>query len=147
MIKNCKTGADSCPMDLNICCHECSFANTTCKNSCEENPCECGSLVEVPGEMTGFSGAVPQTINAIISLLRAEKELAAKKNELKEKLEAAMTVYGVDKWENEYISFTRVAPTTKTSIDSTKLKKLYPEAAAECTKVSPVKGYVKVVLK
>ena len=42
---------------------------------------------------------------------------------------------------------TRVAPTTKTSIDGTRLKKELPEIAAQYTKTSNVKGYVKVTIR
>jgi len=42
---------------------------------------------------------------------------------------------------------TCVAPTTKTSIDSTKLKKEMPEIAEKYSKTSTVSGYVKITLR
>ncbi|MCR8969298.1 hypothetical protein [Facklamia sp. 7083-14-GEN3] len=58
-----------------------------------------------------------------------------------------MEDYNVKKWENEYFNITYVEPTTRESIDSTKLKKELPDVAEKYKKVSNVKASVRVKIK
>lgn len=53
----------------------------------------------------------------------------------------------IKKFESDILNLTYVAETTATSIDSAKLKKKYPDIAAECSKTSKKSAYVKVVVK
>ena len=46
---------------------------------------------------------------------------------MKEKLIEAMEKHNVKKFENDSVKFVYVEPTTRTSVDSTKLKKEQPE--------------------
>ena len=50
-------------------------------------------------------------------------------------------------FETPEIKFTYVAPTTRTSIDSTKLKKDLPDVAAKYSKTSKVSASVKITVK
>lgn len=58
-----------------------------------------------------------------------------------------MDRYGIKKFDNELISISYVEPTTSTTIDTAKIKKLYPNIAAECTKTTNKKGYVRIAVK
>lgn len=51
------------------------------------------------------------------------------------------------KFESDVLNLTLVKPTNATSIDSTKLKKKYPDIASECSKTTAKAGYVKITLK
>ena len=54
---------------------------------------------------------------------------------------------GDKKFENERILLTYVEPTTRTSIDSTKLKKDMPEVAEKYAKTTNVKASLRITLK
>ena len=60
-----------------------------------------------------------------------------------------MTEQGVDSWEtrNKSLLITRVAPSTKPTIDSARLKADLPEIAEKYTKISNVKGYVRITVR
>jgi hypothetical protein len=66
---------------------------------------------------------------------------------MREKLLEAMEQYGVKTFENDMLSVTYVAPTTRTTIDSTKLKKDMPEIAEKYQKVSDIKASIKITVK
>ena len=58
-----------------------------------------------------------------------------------------MEKYGIKKFESAVLNLTYVAPTVSHGIDTTKLKKKYPDAAEDCAKDTPKAGYVKITLK
>ena len=58
-----------------------------------------------------------------------------------------MEKYGVKKFESDILNITYVAESVATSIDSAKLKKLHPDIAEECSKVSKKSAYIKVEVK
>lgn len=101
-----------------------------------------------------FKAAVPGLPQEIMPALKQLQELevhSAKleevKKQLKEDLLNAMEKYGVKKWDNEVMIVTYTAPTTRTSIDSAKLKKDLPEVFNEYSKTSKVKSSIKIKLK
>ena len=53
----------------------------------------------------------------------------------------------IKKFESDILNITYVAESTKTSIDSAKLKKKYPAIADECSKTSNKSAYIKVEVK
>ena len=66
---------------------------------------------------------------------------------MKAALYDAMMKFGVKKFESDVLNLTLVEPTTETRLDSAKLKKKYPDIAAECSKPNSKAGYVKITLK
>lgn len=82
---------------------------------------------------------------AIIDIERQKKDAVARRDELKQGIEAKMREYGVDKWETDNLRFTLVSETTKKMVDSDKLKAdgIYEKY----TKEVAVKGYVKITIK
>lgn len=76
-----------------------------------------------------------------------KKAIEEQEKEMKAKLYEAMVKFGVDKFESDVLNLTLVKPTNATSIDSTKLKKKYPDIASECSKTTAKAGYVKITLK
>lgn len=143
----CKNAAGNCPQDLDICCGTCGF-KSNCANVCDCNdPQTCPDAEVITGEMTAFQSAVPDTIKKITQLIKLKKQMDEQEKQLKQKLVEAMEIYGVKSFENELIKMTYVAPTTRSSIDSTRLKKDHPHIAQQYTKVSNVAAFVKVELK
>lgn len=150
MIIKCKVAAGNCPQDLDICCATCGFKGN-CGNCCDSqdmsDPQNCMDAEVITGEMTAFQSAVPDTIGKITTLIKMKKQLEDQEKQLKQKLVEAMEIYGVKSFENDLIKMTYVAPTTRSSIDSARLKKDHPAIVEQYTKTSPVSASVRVTLK
>lgn len=87
-------------------------------------------------------------VEALIKQHEEQKKAAeAQAQELRAAIMIAMEKNGVKKFENDQIILTYVEPTTRTSIDSTKLKKDMPEVAEKYTKTSNVKASLRITLK
>ena len=151
MIIKCKIASpDTCPHDLDICCGTCGF-RANCGNSCmgqdKLDPTHCPDAEVITGEMTAFQSAVPDTIKKITDLLKLKKQLDDQEKQLKQKLLENMEVYGVKSFETDLLKLVYVAPTTRSTIDSARLKKDHPAIAEQYTKTSPVSASVRVTLK
>lgn len=75
------------------------------------------------------------------------KSIKEQQEELKEDLLKAMETHGVKKWDNEVMTVTYTAPTTRTNIDSTNLKKELPDVFRKYSKISNVKSSIRIKLK
>ena len=139
---------NACPRGkFDGCCHKCPEFHT-CPDSCQENPNTCGSAIF--DEETGlqeFQQSQLATLNAIASLTAHKKAIEEQETAMKAALYDAMVKFGIKKFESDVLNLTLVEPTTATSIDGAKLKKKYPDIAAECSKTSSKAGYVKITLK
>ena len=147
MIVNCKTAEGNCPKNLRICCCKCEFCGT-CAEACpkfEVKECEDREVIETGVEV--FEAAVPTAIQNMADLLQVKKQLEEREKELKQELLEAMEKYGVKSFDTDLFRLTYVAPTTKTTIDSTKLKKEHPDIAEQYTKVSNVSASVRITVK
>ena len=139
---------NECPLQrFSGCCHNCPEFDH-CDEACEENPNACGEATfdEETG-LSEFRATQLPTLNAIASLTAHKKAIEEQEKQMKAALYEAMVKYGIKKFESDVLNLTLVEPTTATSIDSTKLKKKYPDIAAECSKSSAKAGYVKITLK
>ena len=151
MIK-CK---NECPVGkFDGCCFFCEIKD--CKERCTENPSDCGEAIKVDDvvqeqdekkALEAFQGGQVAVLQGIASIIKQKKALDAQEADLKAKLQEAMELYGIKKFESDILNITYVAETTSTSIDSTKLKKKYPDIAAECSKTSNKKAYIRVSVK
>ena len=86
-------------------------------------------------------------MQSIANIASQKKALEEQDKSMREQLEAAMEQHGVKSFENDIIKITYVEPTTRTSVDSAKLKKKYPSVFEECSKTSEVKGSVRITVK
>jgi len=139
---------NECPLEkFDGCCHSCPDIET-CKDACESNPETCGEATfdEETG-LVAFKEQQLSVLQQIADLITAKKKLEEQEKELKEKLKEAMEKCNIKKFESDILNITYVAESTKTSIDSAKLKKKYPEIAAECSKTTKTSAYVKVTVK
>ncbi len=139
---------NACPRGkFDGCCHKCPDFHT-CPDVCEENPNTCGSAnFDEETALQEFQNTQLSTLNAIASLTAHKKAIEEQEKTMKATLYEAMVKYGVKKFESDVLNITLVEPTTAISIDSAKLKKKYPDIAAECSKSSAKAGYVKIALK
>lgn len=101
-----------------------------------------------------FKAAVPMLPNDTLPILTklGELEVQAKsienqQNSLKEQLLVAMEKHGIKKWDNEVMTITYVAPSTRVSVDSKKLKEELPDVFTKYSKSSKVKSSIKLKLK
>lgn len=151
MIK-CK---NECPVEkFDGCCFFCEIKG--CKDKCTENPSDCGEAIKVDDvvqeqdeekALEAFKGGQVAVLQGIASIIKQKKALDAQEADLKTKLQEAMELYGIKKFESDILNITYVAETTSTSVDSAKLKKKYPDIAAECSKTSNKKAYIRVSVK
>ena len=87
-------------------------------------------------------------VESLIKQIEEQKKQAeAQAQELRAALMQAMEANGVTSFENENIKITYVAPTTRTAIDSARLKKDLPEIAEKYAKISNVKASLRITLK
>ena len=136
--------------DCERCCYFCDKQEScTLPNKCEMPEADCDFVIE-ESEMTDLQvmqNTLPDVIQTITEIARQKKALDEKEKVMKESLREAMERTGIKKFESPDLKFVYVAPTTRTSIDSAKLKKKYPEIAEECSKTSEVSASVRVTLK
>ena len=126
------------------CCVFCE-KRKTCDEACTYliNSCEYQVYpndVEIPAP-------VQKVIDDISELAVQKKSLEEQEKKMKDKLVKAMEKYDVKSFENDRVKFMYVAPSERKSIDSSKLKKQYPDIAEECTKITPVKSSVRITVK
>lgn len=91
-----------------------------------------------------------ETSSILTQLAQAEdtyKKLSEQRDKLKAQLLEAMDKYSLDKWENDKFSITYVKGGTTTTIDSKKVKELYPDIFQECSKISNRKASIRFNVK
>ena len=146
---HCKDAtAEICPKGLTICCGICGDREG-CANACgyhvEWESCEHHEVIT--DELIQFQSAAPEAIQQITQLVIMKKQLEDQEKQLKYELTKAMEAYGIKSFENEHIKMVYVAPTTRSTIDSTRLKKDHPDLAKEYTKTSDVSASVRITVK
>lgn len=134
-----------------FCCYDCDKHNSCAMpDKCEFPEPQCKAAVSEESEMTELQviqKRLPDVIQIITDIAKQKKALDEKEKVMKESLREVMELTGIKKFESPDLKFVYVAPTTRTSIDSAKLKKKYPEIAEECSKTSEVSASVRVTLK
>ncbi len=153
MIK-CKqiVGGEKTECGKDICCYECEQRETcidACKNY-EDEPdmaFKCEDRFNDENALTTMKKEAAGVIKAIANLTLQKKAIEDQEKTMRQQLQAVMEKYGVKSFENEDVKFTYVAPTTRTTIDSAKLKKDMPDVAAKYSKTSKVSASVKITVK
>lgn len=139
---------NKCPLEKFEGCCQCCPEYDLCLEACEHDPMGCGEATF--DEETGlaiFQKTQLATLERIAGLIYQKKALEEQEKTLKAGLFTAMETYGIKKFESDVLNLTYVAPTVSHGIDSAKLKKKYPDVAADCAKDTPKAGYVKITLK
>lgn len=92
--------------------------------------------------------AIEEKITVAIADLQKELEEKRKFDEqIRESIKVAMRDNNIKKFENDIVSLTYVAPTTRTSIDTTKLKEEKPELWEQYSKTSEVSDSIRIKIK
>ena len=86
------------------------------------------------------------TINLIAQLKTQELEIKAKMETLNEKLREAMQANNVEKWQNDRFIVTLSKDSETTTLDTAKLKKEKPELYNQYSKITQLKGALKITL-
>ena len=148
----CKIAEDA-ECGKSCCCFECEDRET-CKDVSSniadgmmKTPEECPNAVLEGNEMIAFESKAAAIIKSIADIASKKKELDEQDKEMRKQLEKAMDQFAIKSFENDLVKITYVEPTTTTSVDSAKLKKNHPDVYAECSKVSEVKGSVRITVK
>ena len=111
---------------------------------CEKN----GEIYQQPAIATDSQLMQIVELETLIKHYDEQKKQAEKQaQELRDALLVAMEQNGVKTMENERIRITYTAPTTRQSIDSTRLKKEQPSVYEEYLKTSDVKAKLTITLK
>lgn len=104
-------------------------------------------MLELYNNNTEIANIEEKISIAIKDLQAKQQELQTKNEEIKEKLKQAMEENEVKTYENAYIKLTYIAPTTRTSVDTTKLKENFKEVYNKCLKTSDVKSSLRIKVK
>jgi hypothetical protein len=133
-----------CPSDLGL---EDAGGDEVCSNDCIG--CWDNTLAGIT-----FKVAVPtlpkETLPVLKQLQALEiqsKSIEEQQKKLKEDLLQAMETYGVKKWDNDIMTITYTAPTTRSAVDSKKLKEELPDIFSKYIKTSNVKSSIRIKLK
>lgn len=128
-----------CPNDFGL--------NEDCENNCTQ--CWNTALIgiEFKAEVPGLPKEVMPALLKLQDLEIQSKSIKEEQEKLKDNLLKTMEQHGIVKWDNDVMTITYVAPTTRISVDSTKLKKELPDIFSKYTKTSNVKSSIRIKLK
>lgn len=145
MIK-CKQAMENPTCGKVCCCLECE-ERESCEEVCTELSPDCEDAFNEERALATMQTEAAAIIKGIANLTLQKKQIEEQEKEMRVQLMAAMEKYGVKSFENEDVKFTYVAATTRTTIDSTKLKKDLPDIAAKYSKTSNVSASVKITVR
>lgn len=87
-----------------------------------------------------------QVVDEVIQLQEQLKAIKERDKTLRDGLLQLMRESGAKKWQSDKLTITYVAESKRQSIDSTKLKKYFPDVYAECLKESNVSDSIKITI-
>ena len=128
------------------CCLECE-ERESCKDVCTELSPDCVEGFTDETALVALQTEAAEIIKSIANLTLAKRQIEQQEKTMRAQLTAAMEKYGVKQFDSEQVRFTDVAPTTRTTIDSTRLKRELPEIVAKYLKTSDVSASVKITVK
>jgi predicted phage-related endonuclease len=130
------------------CCCVCPYRdNGECEPCDKTEPQDCPDAVFEGTGLEVFQNKAAAIIKKISLIVSQKAEIEKAEKEMREELQKAMDKHGVKKFDNDVIKVTYVEASTRTSIDSTKLKAQQPDIYEKFSKTNPVKAFVKIELK
>lgn len=142
----CRQAMEDSLCRKSCCCLECE-EREKCEDVCSNLSPNCKDAINEETALATMQTEAAAIIKSIAALTLQKKQIEEQEKEMRVQLMAAMEKYGVKSFENEDVKFTYVAATTRTTIDSTKLKKDLPDVAAKYSKTSNVSASVKITVK
>lgn len=143
---NCRQAIENSACGKICCCLECE-SRATCKDICTELKEGCEDAFDDMNALVTMQNEAGTVIREIAALTVRKKAIEDQEKEMRAQLLAAMEKYGVKSFESDTVKFVYVAPTTRTTLDSAKLRKDLPDIAAKYSKTSPVSASVKITVK
>ena len=129
------------------CCFECADYKT-CDDRCDLIPEHCGCAEEVQTtDIALFQNKAMVVMQTIVNLDQQKKILEERDKAVRKQLQEFMDQYGIKKFENDLLKITYVEPTVRSTIDTKKLKEELPAVAEKYSKISQVKGSVRIDVK
>lgn len=128
------------------CCLDCE-EKETCKDICTQLSADCKNAFTDETALVALQTEAAAIIKGIVNLTVQKKQIEEQEKAMRVQLMAAMEKYGVKQFDSEQVRFTYVAPITRTTIDSAKLKKELPDVAAKYSKTSNVSASIQIKVK
>lgn len=90
-----------------------------------------------------------EIINEIVEFEKKALEMKLKQDELKKNIKEAMEEHGITKWTspNEELEVTYRKPSTRTTLDSKRIKEELPDIFEEYSKTSNVSSSISIAVK
>ena len=102
-------------------------------------------------DLVGVATEQLQQLQGVLDAIAANedtiKKLTKQKDLISEAIQAAMEQNGITKWENDTIRISYVAPFTRHTLDTERLKQDKPELVKEYDKAVQIKAAVRIALK
>lgn len=103
--------------------------------------------IEFKAEVPGLPKEIMPALLKLQELEVQSKAIKEESDKLKTNLLESMEQHGITKWDNDVMTITYVAASVRSSVDSKKLLKDYPEIYSEVIKKSNVKSSIRIKLK
>lgn len=145
MIK-CKQAMEMDICGRDCCCLKCDKKDT-CEDICTELSPDCPDAFDEENALAMMRKEAGFLIMGIVGLETQKKQIEQEEKEMRAQLMKAMEKYEIKSFEDENVKFTYVAPTTRTTIDTAKLKKDLPDVAVMYSKTSNVSASVKITVR
>lgn len=138
------TESSECPKNKGICCNYC---DEKCESACDLKSDDCECAYEDDNALTLFNDAAMTVMKNVSALIEQKKALEEQEKGMREELTALMDKYDIKSIDNDFVKITYKAESTRTSVDSTKLKKEQPDIYNKYSKTSTVKASVVITPK
>lgn len=86
-------------------------------------------------------------ISGIAALAVQKKQIEEQEKTMRDKLRETMESYGVKSFETPEVKFLYIPATTRTTIDTARLKKAMPDVVEKYSKITNVSASVKITVK
>jgi len=99
-------------------------------------------------EINELEHVIQEKISVAVGELQTRLQtLRDKDQQMRQAIKDAMANTGIKKFDNEFLSITYVAPTTRKGFDSTRFKKEQPDIYSKYEKLSDVSASVRITVK
>lgn len=132
--------------DFDTCSFKCDVMDKGCEYMMGESSEERSETTQIEAQNAELTKFQP-IIDALYTIEKTVSDLKEKQEEYKEQLKVAMEKFQIKSWDAGKLIFSYVAPSTRETIDSTKLKKDHPDIVEAYKKISEVKSSIRVKLK
>lgn len=146
-MKLCKEAMDNATAcGKKCCCLECD-RRESCSEVCSELSENCELAFESDNSLVEMQKNAAALIANIAALSVQKKQIEEQEKAMRDKLREAMENYGVKSFETPEVKFLYIPATTRTTINTAKLKKAMPDVVEKYSKITNVSASVKITVK